>query len=171
MEGYRTYDQLGTDAIEKWAEELDKAPRRKFTSEESEVFISMVGIENKGYDRIFLKMWHDLKNEYNGVSLLCRRLPFHDYTMSKAAQVACGMMVGSPGEMVMMVNFLQYKCFKHKTDHVDMKSLSMMLLADGWFGNEILKEFWEKQKYVSSDRHLLNMLDNREYGISIRLHQ
>ena len=169
MGKYRNHDQLGHDAIEQWAKELEGAPKRDLTREESLAFITMGEAEKEEDSSGFRQMFDSLLGEWNGVALLHRRLSLHDYTMSKAAQITCGLMINTPGEMTMMANYIQYQCYKHRINHVDMKSLSKFIMPLGWFSQRVLSEFWDKQKYISPDRHLLNMLDNPEYGLSIRL--
>ena len=104
---------------------------------------------------------------WNGVSIVYRRLAMHSYTMSKAAMLACGGMVDSPGEAVILLNYIQYCCSKHRIHHVDMKALSTKIIPGGFFTKESLSEFWEKQKFVSEEGHLLNMLDCPRFAESI----
>lgn len=51
--------------------------------------------------------------------------------------------------------------------HIDMTLLCSRIIPDGWFSEEVLREAWEAQKYVSENDGLLNMLDNPAYGKSI----
>lgn len=161
---YKSYKELNSSSIEEWARELDECPKRELTSDESDVFMRMGLLEkeienDKDFDNL-LKGW-------NGVALFYKRLLIHTYTMTKAAKVCCCMMIDSPGEMVMMANYIQYRCHLHKIKHVDMRALSEKIMPMGWFDKETLSTFWDKQKYESESGHLLNMLDNPEFGLSI----
>ena len=161
---YKSYKELNSSSIEEWAKELDCEQKRELSGEESHAFMTMALTEkevekDKDYEML-LKGW-------NGVALLHKRLLIHTYTMTKAAKICCGMMIASPGEMVMMANYIQYRCHLHKIKHVDMRALSEKIMPMGWFDKETLSTFWDKQKYESESGHLINMLDNPEFGLSI----
>lgn len=161
---YKSYKELNSSSIEEWAKELDCERKRELSGEESHAFMTMALTEkevekDKDYEML-LKGW-------NGVALLHKRLLIHTYTMTKAAKICCGMMIASPGEMVMMANYIQYRCHLHKIKHVDMRALSEKIMPMGWFDKETLSTFWDKQKYESESGYLLNMLDNPELGLSI----
>ena len=161
---YKSYKELNSSSIEEWAKELDCERKRELSGEESHAFMTMALTEkevekDKDYEML-LKGW-------NGVALLHKRLLIHTYTMTKAAKICCGMMIASPGEMVMMANYIQYRCHLHKIKHVDMRALSEKIMPMGWFDKETLSTFWDKQKYESESGYLLNMLDNPEFGLSI----
>ena len=161
---YKSYKELNSSSIEEWAKELDCEQKRELSGEESQAFMTMALTEkevekDKDYEML-LQGW-------NGVALLHKRLLIHTYTMTKAAKICCGMMIASPGEMVMMANYIQYRCHLHKIKHVDMRALSEKIMPMGWFDKETLSTFWDKQKYESESGQLLNMLDNPEFGLSI----
>ena len=44
----------------------------------------------------------------------------------------------------------------------------MKLIPDGWFDDDVLSKAWEKQKYVTENGALFNMLDNVEFMNSIK---
>lgn len=163
---YKSYKELNSSSIEEWALELDKCPKRELTSDESYAFMCM-GLLEKDIEKDKDKDFDNLLKGWNGVALLHKRLLIHTYTMTKAAKVCCGMMINSPGEMVMMANYIQYRCHRHKIKHVDMRALSEKIMPMGWFDLETLSKFWDKQKYESESGQLLNMLDNPELGLSI----
>lgn len=163
---YKTYKELDGGSIERWAEELDQRQKRKLTHEEVEGFLIFSEAEKRleQDDSIFesiLKRW-------NGTAIIHQRLRCHTFTMSKAAMLCCGDMVTSPGEAVMMMNYIQYRCHRHKIKHVDMEALGLYIMPMGWFDKETLQEFWEKQKYETGETSLANMLDNYEFGLTIR---
>jgi hypothetical protein len=161
---YKSYKELNSSSIEEWAKELDCEQKRELTTEETELFLEAALVEK--YVENSLDFEEKIKG-WNGVNLLHKRLSVHDFTMSKASQLCCGMMIASPGEMVMMANYIQYRCHLHKIKHVDMRALSEKIMPMGWFDKETLSKFWDKQKYESESGHLLNMLDNPEFGLSI----
>ena len=163
---YKSYKELNSSSIEEWARELDECPKRELTSDESYAFMRM-GLLEKEIENDKDKDYEMLLEGWNGVALLHKRLLIHTYTMTKAAKICCGMMIASPGEMVMMANYIQYRCHLHKIKHVDMRALSEKIMPMGWFDQDTLRKFWDKQKYESESRYLLNMLDNPEFGLSI----
>lgn len=166
MGTYRGYNELDGTSVEAWAKELDQRKKRILSKNEVAILIQSSLKEKEieeDKDGEFTKMLEG----WNGVAILYRRLQVHTFTMSKAALFACGLMVESPGEAVMMANYIQYRCHKQGIRHVDMRALSHRVLPDGWFGQDTLAEFWEKQKYVSEDGRLVNMLDTRHYATSI----
>lgn len=163
---YKSYKELNSSSIEEWARELDVCPKRELTSDESYAFMRM-GLLEKEIEKDKDKDFDNLLKGWNGVALLHQRLLIHTYTMTKAAKVCCGMMINSPGEMVMMANYIQYRCHRHKIKHVDMRALSEKIMPMGWFDQDTLRNFWDKQKYESESKQLLNMLDNPEFGLSI----
>ena len=164
---FKSYKELSETSIEEWAKELDACEKQDLTYEEARSFITL-GTSEKEIEEDKDKDFEALLNGWNGTALLHRRLNLHTYTMSKAAKVFCGMLINSPGEMVMMANYFQYKCHLHHIKHIDMRALSEKIRPMGWFRRDTLQQFWDKQKYVAEDNRLLNMLDNPEYGKSIR---
>lgn len=165
---YKSYKELGGDSIAKWAAQLDVAERREMTKEEAGVFFGMKRHEAE-VERDAGGSFAGLLSGWNGVNLIYKRLQLHSFTMSKAAMVYCGFVVESPGEAVMMLNYFQYRCFINKIKHVDMNALGTRIMPMGWFSKDVLQEFWERQKYVTEDNRLANMLDNPKFGSSICL--
>lgn len=165
---YKSYKELGSDSIAKWAAQLDVAERIEMTEEEAGVFLGMKRHEAE-VERDRDGSFAGLLSGWNGVNLIYKRLQLHSFTMSKAAMVYCGFVIESPGEAVMMLNYFQYRCFINETKHVDMNALGTRIMPMGWFSKDVLREFWERQKYVTEDNRLANMLDNPEFGSSICL--
>lgn len=165
---YKSYKELGSDSIAKWAAQLDVAERIEMTEEEAGVFLGMKRHEAE-VERDKDGSFAGLLGGWNGVNLIYKRLQLHSFTMSKAAMVYCGFVIESPGEAVMMLNYFQYRCFINKIKHVDMNALGTRIMPMGWFSKDVLREFWEKQKYVTEDNRLVNMLDNPKFGNSICL--
>lgn len=163
---FKSYKELSETSIEEWAKELDACEKQDLTYEEARSFITL-GISEKEIEEDKDKDFEALLNGWNGTALIHKRLNLHTYTMSKAAKVFCGILNKSPGEMVMMANYFQYKCHLLHVKHIDMRALSN-IIPMGWFSRDTLQQFWDKQKYVSEDGRLLNMLDNPDYGKSIR---
>lgn len=166
MRKYRGYNELSGSSVEAWAKELDQRKKQMLSNSDAAFLLQLTLNEQKieeDNDGAFDKML----NGWNGVAILHRRLQVHTFTMSKAALMFCGLTVKSPGEAVMMANYIQYRCHEQGIQHVDMRALNSRIMPDGWFGQETLSEFWEKQKYVSEDGHLINMLDTRHYATSI----
>lgn len=164
---FKSYKELSETSIEEWAKELDACEKRILEPKEYHVFMVMYQNE-KAVEDDKDKRFKSLLNGWNGTNLINRRLLLHSYTMTKATQIFCGMLINSPGEMVMMANYFQYKCHLHHIKHIDMRALSEKIIPMGWFSRDTLQQFWDKQKYVAEDNRLLNMLDNPEYGRSIR---
>ena len=164
---FKSYKELSETSIEEWAKELDACEKQELTYEDAGFLITLLMHEEE-IEEDKDKKFETLLDRCNGIALLHKRLNLHTYTMSKAAKVFCGMLINSPGEMVMMANYFQYKCHLHHIKHIDMRALSEKIMPMGWFSRDTLQQFWDKQKYVSEDNCLLNMLDNPEYGKSIR---
>lgn len=166
---YKSYKELNGNSIGKWAAQLDMDKHRELTEEEMNVFFKM-NLNEKEVEKDEKGAFAGLLDGWNGVNLIYKRLLIHSFTMSKAAMLCCGYMVTSPGEAVMMTNYMQYRCFIHKITHIDMNALSTRIIPMGWFDQEVLRNYWDKQKYVTETGHLANMLDNPEYGLSISVH-
>lgn len=164
---YKQQNELGPNSIELWAKELDGEPRVALQEDDFNVCVVMIDKESeveKDEDNLFASL---LKG-WTGTSILYKRLLMHTFTMSKAALVVCGLLINSPGEGVMMLNFFQYECHRHGIKHINMDKLCRLIIPNGWFSLDTLATYWDKQKYVSSDKNLLNMLDNSAYSESIR---
>lgn len=157
---------MSETSIEEWAKELDACEKSILEPKEAHAFIVMFQNEKEVEDDKD-KRFESSLNGWNGTNLIHRRLLLHSYTMTKAAKLFCGMLINSPGEMVMMVNYFQYKCHLHQINHIDMRTLSEKIIPMGWFSRDILQQFWDKQKFISKRDNLLNMLDNPEYGKSL----
>lgn len=164
---YKTYKELDGGSIGRWAEELDQRQKKELTHNEMDTFFLMDRCE-KDIEKDGKGLFKELLAGWNGVAIINKRLTVHSFTLSKAAMLCCGNMVASPGEAVMMLNYIQYRCHRHKIKHVDMNALMQRIMPMGWFDKETLQEFWEKQKYVTESDHLANMLDNPEFGLTIR---
>lgn len=163
---FKSYKNLSESSIEEWAKELDACEKRILDLEEADAFIVMFQNEKKVEDDKD-KSFESLLKGWNGTNLIHRRLLLHSYTMTKAAKSFCGKLINSPGEMVMMTNYFQYKCHLHQINHIDMRTLGEKIMPMGWFSRDTLQQFWDKQKYVAGNNCLLNMLDNPEYGKSL----
>lgn len=163
---FKSYKDLSETSIEEWAKELDACEKRILDIKEFDAFLVMSQYE-KNVEKDQNKTFERLLETWNGTALLHNRLNLHTYTMSKAAKVSCGVLINSPGEMVMMANYFQYKCHLHHIKHIDMRALVEKIMPMGWFSRDTLQQFWDKQKYVAEDNRLLNMLDNPEYGKSL----
>lgn len=167
MNKFKSYTELGKDSVEWWAKALDEEVKNPLTQDESEIFLASTVAEKEmeedkdgGYSRLL--------GQWNALSIISRRLALHTFTMSKAAIWACSVLVSTPSEAVIMLNYFQYRCHRRHIKHIDMKSLGLHIIPDGWFSRDILYQFWDKQKFVSPDGALLNMLDYPEYAESIR---
>lgn len=77
-------------------------------------------------------------------------------------------LVDRPAIAVMYANYLQYKCFQYGVKEININALKYILLCKGVFSEEVLHEMWDKQKFISNEKHLLNMLDFPQYMESIR---
>lgn len=163
---FKSYKDLSETSIEEWAKELDACEKRMLEPQGAHAFIVMFQNEKEIEDDKD-KRFESLLNGWNGTNLIHRRLLLHSYTMTKAAKLFCGMLINSPGEMVMMVNYFQYKCHLHQINHIDMRTLSEKIIPMGWFSHNTLQQFWDKQKFISKRDNLLNMLDNPEFGKSL----
>lgn len=166
MRKYISQKDLTEKSVELWAKELEQTTFRELT--EDEFFMMSFVTFNEDYiQKDESKAFQSLTEEWNGVSIIVNRLKLHSFTMSNAAMLLCGSMIDSPGEAVMLLNYIQYRCSKHSIHHVDMKALSSKIIPDGFFTKETLSEFWEKQKFVSEEGRLLNMLDYPKFAESI----
>ena len=166
MRKYLSYKDLTEKSVELWAKELEQTTFRELTGEEFSMMY-FVTFNEDYIQKDESKAFQSLTDKWNGISIIIRRLKLHSFTMSNAAMMVCGDMVGSPGEAVMLLNYIQYRCSKHCIHHVDMKALSSKIIPDGFFTKETFSEFWEKQKFVSEEGRLLNMLDYPQFAESI----
>lgn len=164
----KTYKELDESSIEQWAAELDGKPKGRLPDEEIGSLVRLTAHEKVFEDDKDGK-FAELCKGWNGVAIINKRLQLHTFTMSKAAQILMGLFIDKPGEGVMALNYLQYKCAKMNMWHIDMRLLCSRIIPDGWFSEAVLREAWEAQKYVSENDGLLNMLDNVAYGKSIGL--
>lgn len=166
---YKSYKELNENSIGKWAVDLDRESHRELTQQEIETFFSCK-LNESNIEKDERGLFEELLNGWNGVNLIHKCLFVHSFSMSKAAKLFCGSMITSPGEAVMMVNYIQYRCYINKITYVDMDVLSTRIMPMGWFSQGTLQNFWDKQKYVTETGYLANMLDNPEYGLSISVH-
>lgn len=163
---YKSYKELNENSVGEWAAQLDVAGRRELTEKEAELFLKSSFIEER-IEEAKNDGFKELLDGWNGLNLIYRRLQLHSFSMSKAAMLWCGILVSSPGEAVMMVNYMQYRCHLFHINYVDMKELGTRIMPNGWFSKDVLQDFWERQKYVTETGILANMLDNPEFGTSI----
>lgn len=163
---YKTYKELNESSIEQWAAELDEKPKGRLSEEEIGSLVRLMAHEKVFEDDKDGK-FAELCKGWNGVAIINKRLQLHTFSMSKAAQTFMGLLIDQPGKAVMALNYFQYKCAKMNMWRVDMTLLCSRIIPDGWFSEEVLREAWEAQKYVSENDGLLNMLDNPAYGQSI----
>ena len=163
---YKTYKELNESSIEQWAAELDAKPKEGMPEEHIEYLVRLTVSEKFMEDDKDGK-FAELCKGWNGVAIINKRLQLHTFSMSKAAQTFMGLLIDQPGKAVMALNYFQYKCAKMNMWRIDMTLLCSRIIPDGWFSEDVLREAWEAQKYVSENDGLLNMLDNPAYGKSI----
>jgi len=163
---YKTYKELNESSIEQWAAELDAKPKERM-SEENIGYLVRLTMSEKFMEEDKDGKFSELCTGWNGVAIINKRLKLHTFKMSNAAQTYMGLLIEQPCKAVMALNYFQYKCAKMNVQHIDMAVLCSRIIPDGWFSEEVLREAWEAQKYVSENDGLLNMLDNPAYGKSI----
>ena len=167
MNKFKSYTELGKDSVEWWAKALDEEKTERLQKDDSELIL-ILSLNEPEVEQDSDGMFQQQLGGWNTVSILHSRLKMHTFTMSKAAIWACSVLVSTPGEAVIMLNYFQYRCHRRHIKHIDMKSLGLHIIPDGWFSRDILYQFWDKQKFVSPNGALLNMLDYPEYAESIR---
>lgn len=164
---FKSYTELVSDSVEWWAKALDEEPRIEMSDDQMKVFSSMFLHESEveaDEDGAFA----GLLGKWNVTTIIHRRLQCHTFTMSKAAILACSMLATSPGQVVIMLNFFQYRCHLHGIRHIGMRELGFKIIPHGWFSESTLSKYWDKQKFSHPKDGLLNMLDYPQYAESIR---
>lgn len=167
MNKFKSYTELGKDSVEWWAKALDEEKTERLQKDDAELIL-MLCLNDPEIERDSDGMFHKQLGGWNTVSILHRRLKMHSFTMSKAAVWACSLLVSTPGEAVIMLNYFQYRCHSRSIRHIDMKVLCQDMIPNGWFPKKTLEHYWDRQKFISPNEALLNMLDYPEYAESIR---
>lgn len=167
MNKYKSYTELNKESVEWWAKALDEEKKEYLPKETVELFLA-ASLSEQAFEEDKDGSFSKLLGKWNSVSIIQKRLQYHTFTMGKAAILIAGMLVSTPGEVVIMLNYFQYRCHLRGIKHIDMKNLSIYMIPDGWFSKDTLYQYWEKQKFVSKDNSLANMLDYPLYAKSIR---
>jgi hypothetical protein len=144
-------------SIEEWCSKLDKEPRRT-ALDSAEDFINLY--LNK--DRIDSdESMSEKFKEHPLISIMLSRIKFiHNYEVTNSGIIFMSMLVNSPGECVMLVNYLQYKSVELDISKFDMDNLVEIFPTGGW-SEEIKSKYWELQKLPENLRsdYSDNMLD------------
>lgn len=167
MKNYKQHTQLAKDSVEWWAKALEDEKTERLQKDDAELIL-ILSLNEPEVEQDSDGMFQQQLGGWNTVSILHSRLKMHTFTMSKAAIWACSVLVSTPGEAVIMLNYFQYRCHCRGIKHIDMKALCQDMIPNGWFPKNTLEHYWDKQKFISKDRDLLNMLDCLEYAESIR---
>lgn len=167
MKKYKSYPELTKDSVEWWAKALSEEKTERLQKDDAELIL-ILSLNEPEVEQDSDGVFQQQLGGWNSVSILHSRLKMHTFTMSKAAIWACSVLVSTPGEVVIMLNYFQYRCHCRSIKHIDMKTLCQDMIPNGWFPKNTLEHYWDKQKFISKDRALLNMLDCLEYAESIR---
>lgn len=168
MKKYKSYPELAKDSVEWWAKALSEEKTERLQTDDAELIL-ILSLNESDIEQDSDGVFQQQLGGWNTISILHSRLQMHTFTMSKAAIWACSLLVSTPGEAVIMLNYFQYRCHSRGIRHIDMKALCQHMIPNGWFPKKTLEHYWDKQKFISKEQNLLNMLDYPVYAESIRL--
>lgn len=158
-------------AIEEWAKEFDRklvfGNKRQFTQEEAKTYMYLMLRHKENpeceTDPDLIKELE--KNEFTGANILWRRIKYcHTFTIEPTAALALGMLILRPGHSTILANYLQYKCFEHGINQVNLHFISEEVFPHG----VPTEEFYQKMWYLQKTPEGSNLLDNGDYAASIK---
>lgn len=153
--------ELNSKSFELWAEQFDKFSRNRILSNEcAESVITMMLSPKMDEDNSL----RDGLSKLYGARIILSRLKLFDYEMTNRAVIFLFMNVKSPGDIVMYLTYLQWKCWKSKIRNVTLDYLAKEVFPCGFVSDNDLLKAWDLQK--CDDR--TNLLDKYAYMSSIR---
>jgi hypothetical protein len=164
---FKHQKDLGPDDIQKWCEDLD----RKSKIEINDTQRRLLSIFKMNHEIVgnFLNAHKELSSQFDYTSFLINLIEKNfTFKIDYPSALIMSTLIDRPAIAVMYAYFLQYKCFQYKVKEVNIETLKDIFLWEGVFSEEVMHEMWDRQKFISNDRQLLNMLDYPQYMESIR---
>ena len=99
------------------------------------------------------------KTEWTPLTILEDRLESLNCKVDKGPLVVISMACKTPGECVMYANYIAYKTKEIGSTSLDMNDFCTHVFPTGFFSEETLREYWDKQKVNSGGSGSDNLLD------------
>lgn len=99
------------------------------------------------------------KSEWHLLSILEDRLASLNCTVDKGPLVVTSMVCKTPGECVMYANYIAYKNKSIGSSSLNMDDFCTRVFPTGFFSEDTLSEYWDKQKVNSGGSGSDNLLD------------
>jgi hypothetical protein len=146
------------DSVEKiFCEPLDaKGVRNKLSDDQMKILITLLQLPSHEIDN----MYDTLITEHWLLKVFESRLESIGCKISKASKIMITLLCSSPGEIVMYTYYIAYKMKKENIDELSLKNICSSIFPFGFFSENSLKEYWDKQKVnASSNQGGDNLLD------------
>ena len=158
------------DSVEIWAKNLDTNKKIVPLTKEQNKEFSVILFHNKQIDND-QKLLKNVEEKKMGIASLIylRAKYYHTFNLSMSVVMLLGVVCKTPGDVVIYLNYLQYKCFTLKIKEVTIREFCETLFPMGFLDEETLHTAWTSQKiddnqFPKSD----NMLDYPACQESIR---
>lgn len=157
------------NAVELWAQIVDKAPKFQMSQEECKDYIKILtaaeAIDTNP------NAIEELESKKLGIaSMFWLRVKYsHTYTIKPSVAFLVSVIADRPGTAVMISNYLQFKAFKAGIKCIDAKFFSMNCFPYGFPSKEVWHQLWLEQKVKDEKGSLVNLLDNAANQESITI--
>lgn len=146
--------EIKDNSVEEWAVKFSKFKPIQLSEETAQVWIMCTMKEDQIESDPEVEKVLNTPNEIQSVIYIMQKE--YSYTITKAAILALSYIVGSFGEIRMILSYLQYMLHEWKSNHINMEFLSVRVFPWGVPSREFMSKMWDAQKYEGYPDNMLN---------------
>lgn len=130
--------------------------RKELDEQQIKILITLLHLSPDKID----EMYDDIKSKHWILGILAGRLDHIDCKLDKASRLLISLSCSIPGAAVMYTYYIAYKMKQEGIDELSLDRLCVDIFPAGFFSEDSLHEYWDKQK-VNSGKNLGgdNLLD------------
>ena len=116
--------------------------RKGLDQQQMEILITLLQLPQDKID----EMYDDIKSKHWLLAVLERRLDHIDCKLDKASILLISLSCSTPGAAVMYAYYVVYKMKEEGINELSIDRLCLDIFPIGFFSEESLHEYWDKQK-------------------------
>jgi hypothetical protein len=128
--------------LENWCDELSKLPVEELGQTTNELIAKIIFRDNSS----LFKLSKELEDSFQ-IQVINKRVPIQfDYVLTDSSKLIIILLVGTLGELIMFLTYIQYICKQRNIWKVTPNFLLQSVIPDGFWSKDILDTMWNKQK-------------------------
>ena len=116
--------------------------RKGLDQQQMEILITLLQLPQDKID----EMYDDIKSKHWLLAIFESRLNHIGCKIDKASRLLLSLSCSSPGDLVMYTYYIAYKMKQEGIDELSLDRLCVDIFPVGFFSEDSLHEYWDKQK-------------------------